>query len=207
MVSAADKEQVEMLSKFWNDYGKGILIAVIIGLVIGFGWRYWQRHKVQHSTQAAVVFEQYYAASMSKNKRQAQALLTQLKKKYTDTPYASLASMFVAKDAVGDKDNKAALENLQWVVQHGQPATFKQIARIRGARVLLAMKQYKQAMQMLDVVNAKSFAPMIDSTRGQIYLAEGQSAKAKAAFKKAEDAYAENQIQNPILDMQVQSLK
>ena len=40
MSNLSNKEQADLVKAFWNDYGRWIAIAIIIGLVLGFGWRW-----------------------------------------------------------------------------------------------------------------------------------------------------------------------
>lgn len=207
MVNAVDKEQIEMLSNWWNDYGKGILIAIVIGLLIGLGWRYWISHKQTHKMNAVAVFEQYYANSFTHNTAQAAQDLKQLQQSFNDTPYATIASLFAASNYVAANDNSQALAVLQWAVDHGAPNSFKQIARIRAARLLIAMKKYPEALTMLDTVLVSSYAPLVASTRGDVYLAQGNEAEAKKAYEQAKTAYTENQLNNPLLDMRLTSLE
>jgi len=52
-----DREQIDMLKKWWKDYGQSIAIAIMVGLVLSFGWRYWRAHQQQQVEQASSLYQ------------------------------------------------------------------------------------------------------------------------------------------------------
>ena len=45
MNNLSNKEQADLVKAFWNDYGRWISIAILIGLLVGFGWRWHNNHE------------------------------------------------------------------------------------------------------------------------------------------------------------------
>ncbi len=205
MANAADKEQIEMLAKWWKDYGKAIVIAIVVGLIVGFGWRYWSNFKTKHTERAAALYQNLYRASVVGDKKTETKLVAVLKKDFFDTPYATMGVFITANTDITNKKLADALTELQWVVKHGKVKSFKQIARLRAARILLAEKQYPQALAILKTVDDKTFAPLINTVKGDIYSAQGDEAKANSAYKKAKSGYTTLNISNPYLDMRISS--
>jgi len=203
MANAVDKEQIEMISKWWKDYGKGITIAIVVGLLIGFGWRYWSQHKQHHKNAASVQYQALFNAVTMKDKKSATMLMGTLKKDFKDTPYSSMGALMLAKEDITQQKTQAARAQFRWVIAHGQEKSLRQIARIRLARVLLSDKQYAAAQKVLLKVDDKIFQPLIDSVKGNIYLAEGHSAQAKEAYQAAKAGYQKLGIDNPFIDMQL----
>jgi len=199
-----DSEQIAMIKKWWKDYGRAIAVAVAIGLIVGFGWRYWSQHKVERAQQASVLYQQLSVADFQKQPKVAMVFANKLKQEYSHSPYASYAAFWAAKKAVNNKNLPLALKNCRWVVTNGRVKSLKQIARIRAARILLAQKKLKAAMTMLDRVNDKTFMPLINNVKGDIYTAMGEHKAARKAFESAKAGMSASiGVVDPLLDMKL----
>lgn len=201
MANAIDKEQIEMLKEWWEDYGKTLVFAVVIGLLLGFGWRFWSGHKAQNEQQAAAVYSQLENAAMAHDNNVTRQLTADLVSHYSNTAYASMASLISARLAVEKNDLNAALAQTTWVINHGSANIFKQIARINAARILLAQNKYDDALAQLNTINEKSLTPMVESVKGDIYRANKQPDLARVAYQKAQAGFDSASVPAPLLKM------
>lgn len=199
----SDKEQIEVFKKWWRDYGRSITCAVVVGLLIGLGWRYWHQHQAHYAQQASTIYYQLQVANQQNQTAQVQSLTSQLMQQYARTPYASLAALFAAKQAVSQNHYADALQQLQWVMQHSRLSSIKQIARLRAARVLLAQQQSQAALQLLQHVDDVAYQPLIDHVKGDIYAAMGNGAAAQQAYQTAQNEAHAAGIVDPVLQMKV----
>ena len=200
-----EKEQLEQIKEWWNRSGKWLAVAVIIGLAIGFGYRYWQRHEIKQDEAASQLYQMVAVERFKKQPGVELQYVKQLQSNYSDSPYSTFAAFLLAKDQVAQKQFQQAVTYLDWVVQHAPTKSLKQLARIRAARVLVAMKQNKKAMEMLANVDDKTFLPMIENVKGDIYHAEGNVKAADAAYQKAKIGYMALGVENPLMLMQLSS--
>lgn len=198
-----DKEQIEMIKQWWRNHGKGIVFAVVLGLAIGFGWRYWRSHNIEKAERASVVYQQVQVAAAQQQFDVVASLAPQLMKDYRSTPYASMAALLWARDAVLQNNLKLAVEKLQWVIDNSKMSSAKQIARIRAARILLAQKQYDSAMNLLATVDDAAYQPLTDSVKGDIYRAMGKETLAKQSFQAAQNGFQSGGIVDPFLNMKI----
>ncbi|OGT33185.1 MAG: hypothetical protein A3C44_06335 [Gammaproteobacteria bacterium RIFCSPHIGHO2_02_FULL_39_13] len=187
----SEKEQLEDIKKWWNENGKFILIAIVIGLGIGFGWRYWHRLEITRAENAAMVYQSVMQADEQKNTATVLGGAKILMEKFSGTPYASLAALLWAKEAVTQHDLKTASEKLSWVITQSDQARLKQIARISQARILLSENNTQAAMQVLSTVNDKEFAPLIAWVKGDIYTQEGDAKNATHQYQIAKSGLTE----------------
>ncbi len=200
----SDKEQIQLIKNWWKKHGNIILIVFILVFGISFGWRYWHYYKNKRGVQASMLYEQMLSAD---NKTADFKLFAEhLIKDYSHTPYASMASLMLAKQDVDSNNLSAALQDLQWVVKHGNNKSFRQIARIREARVLLADKKIDEALQLLQEVDDEAFLPAIEETKGDIFLAQDNKAKALDAYNQARQMLASNSVMQPILTMKINQI-
>ena len=206
MRNAVDKEQIDLLKKFWRDYGKMLLIAVVIGLVIGSAWQYWQGRINNHRLAASEYYQQYLTAQTSKDIKQSRALAKALKSSYSDTPYAVSTALWQAKIAVNNKNYSGARDALLWVIQHGHVPVEIALARLRLARVNMQVKQYDQALLGLKQVTLAAFAPIAEKLTGDIYRQQGDNQRAMAAYQKAKVGYQKYHLSPAMLTMAMQSI-
>ena len=111
-------------------------------------------------------------------------------KDFSNTPYASLAAMIWAKEAVLVKKYDLALSKLQWVIKHSRVNRLKQIAHISSARILLEQGKSKAALRQLNAVDTKDFAPLVDWVKGDMYRQVGKPALSKKFYQEAKNALA-----------------
>ena len=200
----SDSEQVEMIKKWWKDYGKAIAIAVAIGLVVGFGWRYWHKYKLEQAQSASLLYQQLSAADYQKQPKVAKTFAERLMKNYSRSPYATFAALWTAKQDVQKNNLAAALANCQWILKNSHVRSLKQIARIRAARILLAQKKPKDAMSILNKVDDKTFKPLIENVKGDIHNAMGNGKAAQKAYQAAKVGMSSSiATTDPLLDMKL----
>lgn len=184
----SDKEQIESIKKWWNDSGKGLIFAIIIGLALGFAWKYWHKLELRRAENASVLYQSVLQADAQNQLTTAQGGATMLMTHFSSTSYASLAGLLFAKELVSQNKLPLALTKLDWVVKNTKEPRLKQIAQLSAARILLSENKTADAMAELKVVSDKQFQPMIDWIKGDIYWKEGDIAKAKAHYSAAKKA-------------------
>jgi len=184
----SDKEQVESMKRWWKEQGKYIAMAIVVGLLIGFGWRYWHQLQARRMENASAIYQTVLQADKNKQSITVVGGAKILMKDYASTPYASLAAMIWAKEAVLVKKYPLALEKLQWVIKHSRVERFKQIAHISAARILLELGKSKEALAELQAVKTKSFVPLVDWVKGDAYRQEGNAALSRKYYQDAKTA-------------------
>lgn len=198
-----DKEQVEMLKEWWNNYGKAIAIAIAVGLIVAFGWRYWHSHNVTKTQTASGLYEQLVILDSKKNVKAADVVANKLITEFKKTPYATMAALRMIRERVNQKDYKNALEQTEWVIKNGNAARFRQVARIRAARIQLFLNEPQAALATLAKVEDKTFQPLIDEVKGDIYTAMKKPDLASKFYKNAKAGLTAEGITNPILNMKL----
>ncbi|MCK4608658.1 MAG: tetratricopeptide repeat protein [Gammaproteobacteria bacterium] len=203
----SDKEQIQLIKDWWKKHGTTILIAIVLVVGLSSGWRFWQSYKAKHAAEASVLYEQLLTAGINNKSADMKLYTDHLRKDYKHTPYASLASLMLAKADVATNNLGDAQKDLAWVVKHGKPDSIQQIARLREARVLLANNKAKQALKLLDKVDDKAFMPAISEARGDIYASQGNKAKALQQYKISLQESPKNSVLTPALQMKINQLK
>lgn len=190
MLHDSDKEQIEQLKKFWHEYGRLLMVAIIVGLLVGYGWQFWQKTKHEHHQKAAQLFQQYSLLNtLQKDQTEQQKVLKELTDSYEHSAYASFAMMTNAVGLIQQQHYDEALTSLSWVRKHAHSKHVKDLASVREARLLLELHRAKESLDILLEVQDSVYQPMAYELEGDAYTSLGEKEKAKDSYNKAETAY------------------
>lgn len=194
-----DAEQIAAIKGWWQENSRLVIVSLVVLLGSNYGWQAWHNHKAHQASLASESYQQVLESlSTHANAMQVKQHALAVRKQFPNSPYASLASLQLAKLAVQRGDYPAATSALQWVVDRGHTAALTQVAGLRLARVQLAQQQAKAALATLDGLANDSFAPLIAEVRGDVLQALKQPAQAKQAYAKALTALGK--ANNPALE-------
>ncbi|MES2998670.1 MAG: tetratricopeptide repeat protein [Pseudomonadota bacterium] len=200
----AELEQVEHIKKWCREYGVGVIAGIIFAIVVSVGWYYRQQNRENNLVKASIEYENLLEATTHQSKL---ILAKSLLQNYPQTPYASLAALQLAKQAVYHNKLAEAERQLVWIVNHGKSATLRAVARTRLARVLLAENQPERALQILDENDNKAYRSLILEEKGDVFFRLDHPAEALQNYVAAEKLYSESSIEQPLLSMKINNLK
>ena len=215
-VHLSEEEQLEVLKRWWKDYGRTVIIAVLVAVVGYFGYTTWQDQKRQKIEKASEVYEQLLKLANAEqgkvltdsDKATIKHLAGELKDGNSKSLYAHSAAFFLAKLAVEEGSLDAAVNELKWVLSAQPEAATEQLARLRLARVLTAQKAFDDALAQLSPEPAAAFTSEYAEARGDILKLQGDLDAARTAFEKALAATDPQQQERfMLLQMKVDDLK
>ncbi len=182
-----EQEKLDALRAWWDRYGT--LCAVLVFIVVAgiAGWRGWQWYQEHKAGQAMGYFEALENAAGQQGEdavARIKAASQTLRDDFSKSGYTSRGVLVAAQALQARKDLDGAREQLEWLVKSGGDPALLPLARLRLAGVLLEQKQYDQALAQLSNAPA-SFAGLYADRRGDILLAQGKQADAKAAWETA----------------------
>jgi predicted negative regulator of RcsB-dependent stress response len=197
----SDKEQVQLVKDWWKKNGKLILICLIIFLALNSLYIYYKNYQTKYREQASNAYVALINAETTNKTEEAKLFAKDLMQKYPRSIYASLGGLFLAKNAVTTGKFDDAVKDLTWVSKKAKNASFRQIAKIRAARVLLQQNKYQDALNMLEKIDDPAFNPATLEIKGDILLAMQKKSDAAAAYKTATDDSATLEKQSPLLTL------
>lgn len=215
-VHLSEEEQLEVMKRWWKDYGRTVVIAVLVAVIGYFGYTTWQDQKRQTAEKASMIYEELLKlVTVEPGKVIADAdkatvthLAGQLKEINSKSMYAHSAAFFLAKLAVEDNKLDAAASELKWVLSAKPDAATAQLARLRLARVLTAQKAYDEALAQLTPEPAAAFVADYAEARGDILKLKGDLDAARTSFEKALASIdPQQQERYMLLQMKVDDLK
>lgn len=201
-----EQQQIELFKQWWKKNGKLVILLAVFAIVVNVGWQVWRHHREKVLAHASDHFEWLLDGVVSNNPLVVQTQTRYILKRYPHTPYALLAALTQARQAVYDNDLPGAEEKLLWVMDHANNKALKQVARLRAARVILAENKADKALALLNTVDDANYYPAIEALKGDIYLAMGQREEARDAYKKAVQSLSDQDTTQPLLQMKLDDL-
>ncbi|MEW6119889.1 MAG: tetratricopeptide repeat protein [Pseudomonadota bacterium] len=201
-----EQERLDELKAWWKRWGNLVMFGLAIVIAAAAGWRYWQNRTLTQSLEAAAVYEKLTQSLMSNDEKAARDAGGLLIDQYGDTAFAPRAALLLAKLNAGARDLKSAQAQLEWAAANSKEAAVKDLARLRLAGVQLDQKQYDAALKTLAASHSDAFAPRFDDLKGDVLLAQGKSAEARAAYQAAFGRMSEDDPYRSIVELKLDAL-
>ena len=180
----AEEEEVEGLKAWWKENGRFVVTAALLGLGSVVGWNVWQDHRQGRAEQASQMYDELTEAAFLARHDDVLARSGLLIEQFPRSGYATLAALIGATSAVAQERFQEAVTRLEWVVRHASRDTYRDLARIRLARVRIDEGAWDAALEALDAMTSASFAATAGELRGDVHLARGEREEARAAYRE-----------------------
>lgn len=201
-----EAEQIELLKKWWQEYGLAAIAGIVIALILGFGWRYWQQHREEQLAHVSIRYEQLLTNVVNGDTDAVETNANRLIERYPHTPYTQLAALQLAKQDVYQDKLKEAETKLEWVMRHGDNPALREVARLRYARILLAQNQGEKALDVLAKTDDKNYQALALELKGDIFAAAGKIKEARDAYQEALQSLPGFAVMQPLLEMKLDNL-
>lgn len=201
-----EQEQLASIKAWWDKYGNFILTvvtAVLLAIAAYNGWGWYERRE---ASQAAVLYDEMKTALNGNNAARVKELAGALVERHPRTVYAAMAALHAARAHHDANDVAGAKAQLRWVIDRSGHEEFTLVARVRLAGVLLDEKAFDEALGLVTGEVPDAHATTFADRRGDILLAQGKSAEARAAWQQAlAKADAQHPLRN-IIQLKLDSL-
>ena len=186
-----EQEQLDALKAFWTKYGNLVtwtLILVLGAFAAWNGWQYWQRDQ---AFKAGAMFDELERAVQAGDADKAGRVFADLKERFPATAYAQQGGLLAAKVQFDKGQADKAQGSLSWVADKASDDEMRSAARLRLAALQSAAKKYDEALKTLDAATAPGFEALVADRRGDVLMAQGKPAEARAAYQSAYKAMGE----------------
>lgn len=181
-----DEEKVEAIKGWWKENGISVFGGLAIGLAAVFGWRAWVDHQEGMAQQASSAFEQLAATVETGNAAAARTQAALLLEKHGETPYGALAHLLLARVEMDAKQPAAARKALEQAMAKAPDPGLARVAALRLARLLMAQGDMEAAATLIAQQDqGAAFKGDFAALRGDLALAAGRAAEARAAYDQA----------------------
>lgn len=185
-VYETDDEKVEAIKSWWKENGTSVAGGLIIGLAAVFGWRAWQDHRESQAQEASAAFEQLVTTVESGNTDAARSQAGLLLEKHGDSAYGALTELMLARVEIAANQPQAARQALERAMIKAPEPGLAKVAALRLARLLIAQGDLAAAMAIITKEDQGGpFAADFAALRGDLALADGRVAEARADYERA----------------------
>lgn len=179
------EQELEALKSWWQENGRSIVVGLVLGVGGVLGWTSWQKHVQSKAEDASVMYQQITDDAEQDKHDAVRARAATLVETYPDSGYAALAALLAARSAVAAGNVADAQARLGWVIANAGETSFRDVARLRLARLLAAENALDRALTTLDAVESEAFAGSAKEIRGDVLLAKGDADAARQAYLEA----------------------
>jgi predicted negative regulator of RcsB-dependent stress response len=180
-----EQEQLATLKAWWKDNGTAVLAAVAAVAIAVGGWQTWRNWQSGQAQQAAALYDSLLKAAQGGDAKALRDAGGTLVESFPRTYYASMGALAAARFHFERNDLKNARAQLQWVVERSVSDELRDLARLRLAGVMLDDKAHDEALALLEAKHSAAVAAQYAALKGDLLLAKGQPAEAKAAYRLA----------------------
>jgi predicted negative regulator of RcsB-dependent stress response len=201
-----EQEQLDQLKAFWQQYGNLISAALIVvfGSIAAYnGYQFWQR---KQALQASTMYDEVERAAKAGDAIKAERAFADMKDKFGSTMYTQQAGLLAARTLQDKANTDGAKAALTWVADNASDDSYKAIAKLRLAALLVEAKSLDEAWKQVDGVFPKEFTALVADRRGDILMAQGKKPEAKAEYEKAYKAFEERSEYRRLVEVKLNSL-
>jgi predicted negative regulator of RcsB-dependent stress response len=180
-----EDEALDRIRQLWGQYGKFIVILSI--LVAGsFGGRnLWMSHKNDSAENSSLNYSQLLLAVDQKRFEDAFEIGSEIIKTDTQSSYAELSSLFLAKISFEKGDYDVAKNILITLIESSSDLNTGNVARERLARILLSEDKADDSQKVLEESKSMDLTNHLLELQGDIMKARGDLESALSFYQKA----------------------
>jgi len=201
-----DFEQGERIKEWLRHNGLAVVVGLVIGLALIFGYRQWNKHQTGEQIAAANQYQLIVAAYANDKAKEAGTLTDSLQKNHADSSYAIFAATLRARHQLDAGKYDAAIESLSWAATHADPGPLKVLSQVRLARAQLNGDKASDALDTLKTIPADAYNGLVAELRGDAQVKLGHDDAAIKAYQSAMAAFDEGSPQQRIVKMKIANL-
>ncbi len=200
-------EQGERVKIWLRENGSAMVMGLVLAFGMMYGYKQWQAWQISSRQQASAEYQVLSGLLDTGNMDAAVSNYEVLKSKYPKSAYTAMASMLMASARLNSSQIDIAARALTHAMENAQPEPLKVIARERLARIRLNQGDSAGALKLLDEAGSEiGFEAQFAEIRGDIYLANGETALAQQSYLTALDLLEERVGNREYLSLKLEAL-
>jgi predicted negative regulator of RcsB-dependent stress response len=199
-------EQSEIVRRWLRQNGTSIIVGIVLGLLLIFGWQQWRSHQAGNRAAAAAQYQALQQALAAGKTSQAETITDGLLKDYKDSAYAVFAASLRAEREGDAGHADKAIAALEWAEAHASEPALKGLTTLRLARVQLAAGKAEDALATLGRLPATDYRGLAAELRGDTLVKLGRVDEARKAYTAALSALDDTAPQRPTIQVKLDNL-
>jgi len=163
-----------------------IAIGIAAGLVLVFGYNFYQDSKAKTAQEASSLYEELIKSD--DNLSRASQELKKFQDDYAGTPYASKVALLSAKNEIESGNSEQAINNLSWAIDNTKEDLVKHTAILRKANLLISTNELDEAEKLLNKNKTASLDSYYFELLGDIATKKEQFTSAMKYYQSSLDS-------------------
>lgn len=181
----SEKEQIEQMRAWWSDYGNYVIAGIILGAAILFAINYYQSSVRTAQLEASALYDTLTDHVVDGRIEAAETFAGRILSEYPDSAYAPQAQLAMARLYMDQNRDEDSADALRALLASSADDGFKDVARVRLAKVLLYQDKAEEVVDLLEGRTGGAFAARYAETLGDAYEKLGRYNEARAAYQRA----------------------
>lgn len=181
-VYTTEQEHIEAIKNWWQENGRAVIVGVIIGLGLLFGWQAWDQNRKSKAAEASDLYATLMKDIEGGRYSQAIESAQQITGKLKDTVYAQFAALAAAKANVLQEKTEEAKGNLRWVIDHAKIEDIRYLAQLRLAELYIVDNELDQAAALLTRNYPEAYRLTLNELQGDLSVAKGDIDSARKSY-------------------------
>ncbi len=201
-----EQEQLDDAKAWWKQHGNKVIWGVTLFLVAVAGWRAWETWQRNQAASASMLFDQVVQAANRGDAKAAKDAAAQIMEAHGRSAYATPAAWLAGHINYEAGDLKSARAQYEYAMQHARDDGARQLARLRLVGLLFEQKELDAALKQLEGAFDPAFQGLEGQLRGDILVAQGKTAEAREAYKRALEKLGDNSPLKPLVEIRLDGL-
>ncbi len=198
-----DDERLEQIKEWWKEYRWTILGGTTLGIAVIGGWTGWNEYTQTQQESASALYQQVSVAVVENNYNFARDSIDELLSDYPKTAYAGKALLLMARASYENGEEDETRRYLLQAIDDATESSTVHTARIRLGQLMIAEKQYEEALELLDIGNMGGFDSHYHELRGDAYRAQEKLKEAQESYRASLDTLAPGAQYATILNLKL----
>ena len=198
-----EQEQLEALRRWWDSYGRPVVLGGVVGLAALLGYQWYDNQQTSKAIAASGLYQQLTAGGTAEA---AEAANHRLVDEFSGTPYATLALLGDGARASAAGDLDLARQALARAMETAPDHKLRELARLNLARVELAAGNATQAITLAERRDRKLYPVLFLELVGDAHTALGNREEARTAYRAALDVEQVPQQLAALIRLKLESL-
>ena len=184
----SEGDQWEAVKAWLRQNGLPIVGGLLLGALLLTGWRWWQSKQVADHQAGYAAYENLLGTFDAGDADASQKQFDLFMASHGQSAYGAPARMIFARLLVARNDLDRALVQVRTVADTATDLQLRQVAKLRVARLQIAMGKPDEALTTLGTADAGSFQSAYAEARGDALQAKGDAAGALREYQTAKAA-------------------
>jgi predicted negative regulator of RcsB-dependent stress response len=198
-----NKDINEKVSQFFLKNKKNILIYTAIFVVFYLATTVFIS---QGEKKYLIASDFYQKIQLSEHLNDAETIAIELKNNYSDTPYASRASIFLGNLYQKNKDFTNAKDFYTWAADSSPEVSIRSLANYQLGTMLFTQKEYEDSIEITKKINDKGFVGLKNNLLGDLFFSIGKFEDAKKHFLIAYEFYKDKNDLAKVIKIKIDAI-